>query len=102
MITTIKCPVCGRSAKREYYDEVVGTVEDHINCDHCGYTYEFVYGNYVEVVNDKEFIWGYTLYRNYSQMYRLFKKISKEMFMARRNWRKGIAKRKIKRKDEVN
>ncbi len=102
MITTIKCPVCGNSAKREYYDEVVGTVEEYIQCDHCGYAYGFAYGNYVKFVNNKEFVWNYSLYKNYAQMRRLFKKISKEMFMARRNWRKGITKRKIKRKDEVN
>ncbi len=92
--TTIKCPVCGHSAKHEYYYESVGTVEEYIHCVHCGYVYEFSYGSYLEFVNGKEFIWGYTLYKNNTQMCRLFKKIDREMFMARRNWRKGITKRK--------
>lgn len=93
--STTKCPVCGNLAKLEYEIESVGLVEEFICCDHCDYAYEFSYGYYLECVNGKKFGWGYTLYKNYAQMSRLFKRIDREMFMARRNWRKGITKKKM-------
>lgn len=92
MLSTTKCPICNNQAEHEYYIESVGTVEEHIRCNHCGYCYEFTYGAYREYIGDKEFVWSYTIYNDNCACRRLMKKISRTEFMARRNWKKGIRK----------
>ena len=92
MTSTTKCPICNNEVKYEYYNESVGTVEEHINCNHCGYYYDFAYGAYREHIGNKEFVWGYTIYDDNCACRRLMKKISRTEFMARRNWKKGIRK----------
>ena len=92
MLSTTKCPICNNQAEYEYYDESVGTVEEHINCNYCGYYYDFAYGAYREHIRNKEFVWSYTIYDNNCAFRRLMKKINRAKFMARRNWKKGIRK----------
>lgn len=84
MTTTTKCPICNNQAKWVYWTESFGIVEEHIDCPHCGYYYEFAYGYYMECVNSKEFIWSYmTRYTN-----PIFNRMKRAEFMAKRNWKK--------------
>ena len=53
MTRFIKCPICNNQAKREYYTGPFGIDEEYINCSTCNYEFEFVYGNYKEVVGNK-------------------------------------------------
>ena len=80
----IKCPVCNNFMSVSSWHESMGTVEENHKCPHCGYYYEFAYGNYKEVVGNKYFIWSYsTKYDN-----PIFKRISRTEFMAKRRWKK--------------
>lgn len=97
MTSTTKCPICHNEAYYEYYDESVGTVEEYICCNRCGYYYEFAYGAYREYIGSKEFVWYYTIYNDINAFRRLCKKMQRAEFMARRNWKKGIGKYKSKR-----
>ena len=81
-----KCPVCNNNAKWEEYSSSWGTEEEYITCPICGYRYHFTYGNYFEELGNKWFIWNYTM--NSKTHPRLFKKMKKAMFMARRRWKK--------------
>lgn len=81
-----KCPVCGNKAKWKNYSSSWGTEEEYINCPICGYNYQSVYGNYCEEVGNKWFIWCYTMTPKTHP--RLFKKMKRAMFMARRRWKK--------------
>lgn len=84
MTKTTKCPICNNQAKWEYYSGPYGIEEEHVNCQKCGYYYEFAYGNYLEVIKGKEYIWHHTTkYTN-----PIFKRIKRDLFMARRNWKK--------------
>lgn len=80
---TTKCPICNNKAKWENYSSSWGTEEEYINCPICGYRSEFAYGNYLEEVGNKWFIWSYS--QNNPQF---FKKIARARFMARRRWKK--------------
>lgn len=44
----IKCPICDSTIEATYYAESIGVVEEIINCDRCGFIYEFACGNYTE------------------------------------------------------
>ena len=81
-----KCPVCGNKADWENYSSSWDTEEEYISCPVCGYRYQFAYGNYFEEVGNKWFVWSYTM--NPKTYPRLFKKMKKAMFMARRRWKK--------------
>lgn len=81
-----KCPVCNNIAKWEEYSSSWGTEEEYITCSICGYRYQFTYRNYFEAIGNKWFIWDYTM--NPKTHPRLFKKMKRAMFMARRRWKK--------------
>lgn len=81
-----KCPVCGNKVDWENYSSSWDTEEEYISCPVCGYHYQFAYGNYFEEVGNKWFVWSYTM--NPKTYPRLFKKMKKAMFMARRCWKK--------------
>ena len=53
MTSTIKCPICGNKAEYMSFYEEVGKVEEHINCNRCGYYYEYVYGHYYVCIGNK-------------------------------------------------
>ena len=57
-----RCPVCNNIMSVQSWHESMGTVEENHKCPKCGYYYEFAYGNYMEIVNRREFIWSYTSY----------------------------------------
>lgn len=79
---TIRCPVCGSKANLENYSYSWGTEEEYVICPVCEYRYQFVYGAHFEEVGNKWFIWDYTMTSKTHP--RLFKKMKKAMFMARR------------------
>ena len=81
-----KCPICNNVADWENYSSSWGTEEEYITCPICGYRYQFFYGNYFEEIGNKWFVWDYTM--NPKTHPRLFKKMKKAMFMARRRWKK--------------
>ena len=81
-----KCPVCGNKVDWENYSSSWDTEEEYISCPVCGYRYQFAYGNYFKEVGNKWFVWSYTM--NPKTCPRLFKKMKKAMFMARRRWKK--------------
>lgn len=81
-----KCPICNSTIEATYYAESIGVVEELINCDRCGFTYEFACGNYAEVVGNKFFIWNYIDERKSNRS--IYKKIKRAEFTARRRWKK--------------
>ncbi len=84
MAGKITCPICNNQAKWEYYLSPWGLEEEKIDCPHCGYYYQFAYGNYLEAIKGKEYIWHHTTkYTN-----PIHKRIKRDVFMARRNWKK--------------
>ena len=60
--------------KTNSWYESVGLVEENHTCNQCGYFYEFVYGNYTEIVNRREFIWNYKCNGN-KESYEAFNKL---------------------------
>lgn len=86
MENKIMCPICHHQAKNITYNGPFGLEEEYTNCEICGFKQEFAYGNFLEVVGNKWFIWDYRLSGN--KRTRLMKKVSKAEFMARRNWKK--------------
>ena len=92
MTSTTKCPICRNKAEYMSFYEEVGKVEEHINCNRCGYYYEYVYGHYYVCIGNKEFTWSYTTHYNRCAFSKLCKKMERAEFMARRNWKKGIRK----------
>ena len=62
MVKIIQCPICNNQAKWEYYSSPWGLEEEQIDCSHCGYYYQFAYGNYMECVKGEEFVWNYTIH----------------------------------------
>lgn len=52
----VTCPRCGRKIESEvYYNLTYGLEEQHINCESCGYYYDFVFGDVQEgVIPTKE------------------------------------------------
>lgn len=93
-----KCPVCNNKLKcTDYYDSDFHiTVEEHERCYRCGYDYEFAYGAYKIMLNNKEFLWSYdTPYIERNQMYR---KIKKEAWSVQKRLRRS---RKLKGKIKI-
>lgn len=81
-----RCPICNNNIFWDIYTGPLGTEEEYINCPFCKYRYEFIYGGNLLVVGNKYFIWGH--YTNRKNNPRLFKKMDKALFMARRRWKK--------------
>ena len=49
------CPVCDKKLT-SYIDKMgMVTLEEHIYCDRCGYTYDYAYGATYEKIVNKEF-----------------------------------------------
>ena len=84
MTSTTKCPICGHSAKWEYWTGPFGIEEEYIACRVCGYEYEFAYGAYKEVIGNQWFIWGYKTRMSDP----IFKRMKRAEFMAKRRWKK--------------
>lgn len=80
----IKCPICHGPMKYEYYTECYGIVESYESCNRCGYLYEFAYGNHIECVKGKEFIWSYRTRQDDP----IFRRMRKAEHQARSNWKK--------------
>ena len=80
------CPICGSKTNFESYFENIGTIEKYIHCPVCNYRFQFCYGAYFEEIGNKYFI--YFWYDNIFNNPRLFKKINKAMFIARKRWKK--------------
>lgn len=89
-MSTIKtsCPICKKQGLIEYWSGPFGTEEEYFYCDRCNYSYEFAYGNYREVVHNKQFVYDYHLYSNKANARHFLKKINRATFMAKRNWKK--------------
>ena len=91
MTKEVRCPICGNSAKWIYWSEGYwGIVEEHTECDKCGYCKEFVYGNSILSIGNKMFTWFY----NTKNSDPVFRRIKRAIFMARRNWKKYKRKKK--------
>lgn len=82
--TPYRCLICGHNAKRTYYDDEIGILEEEIDCPTCGFYRLFAYGSYLEIVKDKYFIWGYST----SSDAPVFRRMRKAEFMAKRRWKK--------------
>lgn len=90
MTTHVNCPICNTRLKSDYYYEEYYICEEYILCPVCNYRYQFAYGNYLEEIGTKQFIYDYSIFhvQNKSYASRLFKKIRKAKIDAKRNWKK--------------
>ena len=86
MENKIMCPICHHQANHKIYTCEWGIEEEYTDCEVCGFRQEFAYGNELEVIGNKCFIWDYRLVGN--ERTRLMEKVLKAEFMARRNWKK--------------
>lgn len=92
------CPICGGKVIVEYYTEdSVGVVEEYGNCTRCNYSTEFAYGSYGVYFGKHEFTYSYSIFNNNNERARLFTKMRRAEFMAKRNWRKGLRKHLIRK-----
>ena len=90
---SMTCPICGNDITVEYYPEdSVGIVEEYVNCTRCNYSDEFAYGSYRTSFGRYEFNYGYSLLEDNNAYTLTVKKIHKALFMAHRNWHKGLRK----------
>lgn len=87
MESGLSCPVCRNFMNVETYVECMGTVEETHNCPHCGYFYNFAYGNYMEIVNRREFIWSYTSYDDEENFKKFNKMIQKHIKLHQFKWK---------------
>lgn len=87
MTDKIKCPICNKEINRTYYSCSYGLEEEYISCDRCNYHYEFAYGNHMETVHNKIFVWYYTDYC-LPQWSTFHKKINKAILKAKKNWKR--------------
>ena len=87
MESGLSCPICNNFMEVETYVECMGIAEETHNCSHCGYFYNFEYGNYMEIVNRREFIWSYTSYANEEQYKNFNKLIQKHIKLHRFKWK---------------
>lgn len=55
-----KCPICKRDVVVYSYTDNHVNCEEHYGCVVCGYTYEFAYGAYREIIGGFEYIYDYT------------------------------------------
>lgn len=81
------CPICKTELNVKRYGST-WIEEEYKYCSCCNYSFEYAYGNYRESFGGYEFIWHYTDMFNPAYD----KKYKKALFMARRNWHKGIRK----------
>lgn len=89
----IICPICGHKAVDKcYIEENMGIVEEYVNCTCCNYSDEFVYGNYTTTFGNYEFNYSHSVLNNDNTYALVIKKLHRAIFMARRNWRKGLRK----------
>lgn len=94
----ITCPVCDSKVIVEYYTEdSVGIVEEYGNCTHCNYSTQFAYGSYRVSFGKHEFTYSYSIFDNNNERARLFTKMRRAEFMAKRNWRKGLRESLIRK-----
>lgn len=77
------CPICRSPISPQIWQSEWGTEEEIIDCKTCGYFFHFAYGDYIEIVGNKWFVWDYHEHRR-----NFFKRIKRATFMARRRWRK--------------
>lgn len=82
----LSCPICNNFMKVETYVECVGIAEETHKCSYCGYFYNFAYGNYMEIVNRREFIWTYKCYENEKEFKKFNNLIQKHKKIHRRKW----------------
>lgn len=82
------CPICKNELNVKCYYGDIWIEEEHKDCPCCNYSYEYAYGSYKESFGRYEFIWHYTDIFNPAYD----KKYKRALFMARRNWHKGIRK----------
>ena len=91
----ILCPVCNTNINSnniigcsyEQYIECYSVCEEYKHCSCCGYYYGFAYGNYTEIVNNKEFVWTYKCYKNKKTYAKFNKLIEKNMKRHQRKWK---------------
>lgn len=94
----ITCPICGSKVIVEYYTEDSGGVcEEYGNCTRCNYSTEFAYGSYGVYFGKHEFTYSYSILDNNNERARLFTKMCRAEFMAKRNWRKKLRKYLIRK-----
>lgn len=86
------CPICKTELNVKCYYGDIYIEEEHKYCHCCNYSYEYAYGSYRESFGKYEFMWHYTNISNHAYN----KKYKEALFMARRNWRKGM-RRNLKR-----
>lgn len=92
----MKCPICGNNIKNDYYYGPLGIEEEYESCPVCLYSYEFAYGNHLEIIGNKVFIWSYTDYKK-SNFRQKMKKLAKTEYNAKRNWKKHKKKTNVKK-----
>lgn len=78
------CPICGHLLYYEAWRESSYLVEEVSDCNDCGYYYHYSYGNYEMLVKGNWYDWTYATPHNIP----MFKKMDKDFFMAKRNWKK--------------
>ena len=86
-----QCPICSlkesQGLKHSYYDSSWGVEEEFYYCPRCEYSYEYSYGNYIEYIGHYCFMWHYSSYSK-SYFSQFIKKNLKELYKAKRNWKK--------------
>ena len=86
--TSRKCPICGsKFIHNEYWIESI-RCEEYDKCPKCTYGENFEYGHYYVAFYKHEFIWSY--YTSWNELRRIQKKLDKALFMAKRNYKKGL------------
>lgn len=91
----ITCPICGNPGPdtESFYESGIGVVEEFVRCTQCNYVDESCYGRYHVGFGKYNYYWGYNTYDSNPTGYlRFCKKLHRQMFMAHRNWKKGIRK----------
>lgn len=98
MTYEITCPICGSKVIVKYYTEdSVGIVEEYGSCTRCNYSTEFAYGAYGVYFGRYEFKYSCSIFNDNNERARLFTKMRRAEFMARRNWHKGLRERLIRK-----
>lgn len=78
------CPICRHKLKHTVWYGEAWIEEEYNSCSNCGYSEEFMYGNYAVYVQGKEFFYTYGT----PTCDPVFRHIQKAIFAARRNWKK--------------
>ena len=93
-----KCPICGSKFIHDEYWIEFNRCEEYDKCPKCTYEEDFEYGHYCIAFHKHEFIWSY--YTSWNELRRIQKKLDKALFMAKRNYKKGL-KSKYLRKNPI-